>query len=276
MNNHTPGELFIVGLGPGSSGLLAPDALAALQNADVIAGYSAYVSLVDPALLQGKKLVSTGMTGEVARCEKALEAAISGERVCLVCSGDPGVYAMAGLVLEMLDAKNRSIQDIPVTIVPGIPAVCAAAALLGAPLTHDFACVSLSDLLTPWETIATRLEHAFAADFVVALYNPRSKKRADHLAAALAIAQKHRAATTPVGHVRNAYRKDQSVSLATVATFRPEEADMFSIILIGNTATRFLPGYGGESGNGPDNEHGSWEKGARIYTPRGYGDKYQL
>lgn len=268
MNNAAPGELFIVGLGPGSTGLLTPDALAAIQNADVIAGYSAYVALVDPSLILGKSLIATGMTGEVERCEKALERVLAGKRVCLVCSGDPGVYAMAGLVLEMLHAKKLSMAGVPVTIVPGVPAVCAAAALLGAPIAHDFACVSLSDLLTPWEKIATRLDHVFAADFVVALYNPRSRKRAEHLARAFAIAGKYRRATTPVGHVCNAYRKNQSVSLATVGTFHPEEADMFSIILVGNSASRFLP-----DGNGVT---GSWETGGRIYTPRGYGDKYGL
>ncbi|CAK7070519.1 MAG: putative cobalt-factor III C(17)-methyltransferase [Desulfovibrio sp.] len=263
-DSPSPGELCIAGLGPGSAGLLTPDALAAITGADVVAGYAAYVSLISPALLEGKEVIATGMMGEVARCEQALDAAAAGKRVCLVCSGDPGVYAMAGLVMEILHARNLSVTEIPVTIVPGVPAVCAAAALLGAPLTHDFACVSLSDLLTPWETIVNRLEHAFAADFVVALYNPRSKKRADHLAQALAVAAKHRASETPLGHVRNAYRDEQSVSLHTVATFSPKEADMFSIILIGNSSTRFLPGGG------------QWEAGKRMYTPRGYGDKYAL
>lgn len=262
------GELFVIGLGPGKAGLLAPDALAALCAADCIAGYSGYVDMVDPALLREKDIIATGMRGEVERCEQVIAVARSGGKACLVCSGDPGVYAMAGLVLEMLHARNLSLAEVPLTIVPGIPAVCAAAALLGAPLTHDFACVSLSDLLTPPEVIERRLAHAFAADFVVALYNPRSKKRQDNLARALAAARQHRKGATPVGHVRNAFRPDQEVCLSTLAAFAPENTDMFSIILVGNSATTFLPA--------PDGARENWRGGARMYTPRGYGAKYQL
>ena len=261
------GELFIIGLGPGARGLLAPDAHAALEFSDIIAGYSGYIDLVDPVLLQGKTIIATGMRGEVDRCEKTLAAVQYGAKACLVCSGDPGVYAMAGLILEMLHARNLTLATMPITIVPGIPAVCAAAALLGAPLTHDFACVSLSDLLTPRETIVTRLEHAFAADFTVALYNPRSQKRRDNLAEALTIATKYRAPKTPIGHVRNAYRPDQHVSLTTLSTFNPEDADMFSIILVGNSTATLLPG---------ENNATDWADGARMYTPRGYCGKYRL
>lgn len=267
-----PGELTVVGLGPGDPGLLAPDALAALASCRVVTGYSAYVDLVDPVLLQDKEVVSTGMRGEVERCEAAIAATERGKRVCMVCSGDPGVYAMAGLILEMIHARNLTLQDVPVTIVPGVPAVCAAAALLGAPLTHDFACVSLSDLLTPWETIQSRLEHAFAADFVVALYNPRSRKRRAHLAEAVAVAARRRVATTPLGHVKNAYRPDQEVHITKLGAFDPETADMFSIILIGNSTTRFLPAQNARPGQGP----GKWRDGARIYTPRGYDAKYAI
>lgn len=262
------GELFIIGLGPGNSGLLAPNARAALETSGLIAGYSGYIELVDPALLHGKTVIATGMRGEVDRCGQAIAAVRNGTATCLVCSGDPGVYAMAGLVLEMLHARQLTLAQVPVTIVPGIPAVCAAAALLGAPLTHDFACVSLSDLLTPRETIESRLEHAFAADFTVAIYNPRSQKRPDILAGALAIAARHRDPQTPVGHVRNAYRPDQRVAVSTLTAFNPEEADMFSIILVGNSATTFLPGSGTDALD--------WSCGARMYTPRGYGGKYSL
>lgn len=263
-----PGELFIIGLGPGSAGLLAPDALAALRSSAIIAGYYGYVDLIPAPLLEGKERIATGMRGEVERCGEAISAVLAGKTVCLVCSGDPGVYAMSGLVLEMLRMQNRTLADVPVTIVPGIPSVCAAASLLGAPLTHDFACVSLSDLLTPPEVIETRLYHAFAADFVVALHNPRSKKRRDHLARAIEIARRHRKAETPVGHVRNAYRPGQEVILATLETFSPECADMLSIILVGNSATTFLA-----AANGSETD---WQNGARLYTPRGYGEKYSL
>lgn len=261
------GELAVVGLGPGSPGLLAPDALAALSSCDVVAGYSGYVAQVDPDMLRDKNVVSTGMRGEVDRCAAAIDLALAGKRVCMVCSGDPGVYAMAGLILEMLHARNLGQGDLPVSIVPGIPAVCAAAALLGAPLTHDFACISLSDLLTPWETINNRLEHAFAGDFVVALYNPKSKKRRDHLTEALQVAARHRSGITPMGHVRDAYRPGQEVSVTTLDGFEPGTADMFSIILVGNSATRILPGKNGAM---------TWAAGARLYTPRGYGEKYGI
>lgn len=262
-----PGELVIIGLGPGAPGLLAPDALAALCAADTVIGYSGYVSLIDPAVLRGKTIVTSGMRAEVDRCGQALDAARAGAKICLVCSGDPGVYAMAGLVMEILHARGLTLADAAVTVVPGIPAVCAAAALLGAPLTHDFACVSLSDLLTPWKVIEKRLEHAFAADFVLALYNPRSQKRPGHLARALDIAGRHRDGATPLGHVRNAYRPDQEVSLTTLRGFDPLAADMFSIIIVGNGATVFLPAPRGGRG---------WQEGARMYTPRGYKDKYRL
>lgn len=261
------GELLVVGLGPGDPGLLAPDALAALRAADTVIGYSRYIDLVDPAILEGKSLVATGMGGEIARCEKALAAARAGKRACLVCSGDPGVYAMASLIMEMVHAKGLSLADLPVTIVPGIPAVCAAAALLGAPLSHDFACVSLSDLLTPWERIACRLAHAFAADFVVALYNPRSRTRREHLGLALDIARQHQDGETPVGHVRNAYRPSQEVTLLRLEDIDPEQADMFSILLVGNSMTTFLPSLDGGA---------AWSHGARMYTPRGYDGKYSL
>lgn len=268
MTTDGKGELFVIGLGPGDAGLLAPDARAALETSQTIAGYSGYVALVEPALLAGKRIIATGMRGEVDRCEKAIAAARSGGKVCLVCSGDPGVYAMAGLVLELLHTRGLTLADVPLTIVPGIPAVCAAAALLGAPLTHDFACVSLSDLLTPPDVIESRLDHAFAAGFVVALYNPRSKKRQDALAHALDAAKRHRAGGTPVGHVRNACRPGQEVALADLASFAPESADMFSVILVGNGDTTFLPA--------PDGSLTDWTNGARMFTPRGYGGKYRL
>ena len=264
----SPGELFVIGLGPGNVGLLAPDAFVALQAATTVVGYSGYLALVDADLLRTKTVIATGMRGEVERCEKALTDVLAGQKVCLVSSGDPGIYAMAGLVMELLHVRNLTLADVPVTIVPGIPAVCAAAALLGAPLTHDFACVSLSDLLTPPDIIAKRLKHAFAADFTVALYNPRSQKRRDNLATALDIAKQHRNGTTVIGHVRNAYRPNQGVFLATLDNFDPEQADMFSIILVGNSATTILPALG----NAPH----EWKNGARMYTPRGYSDKYHL
>jgi precorrin-3B C17-methyltransferase len=230
-------------------------AAAALAEADMVAGYTAYIELVPPDLLAGKEVAATGMTGEVARCRLALEAAAAGRRVALVSSGDAGVYGMAGLALEMLAAMGLGGQ-VEFSVVPGIPAVCAAAALLGAPLTHDFAVVSLSDLLTPMETIRRRLDAALGADFVLALYNPRSRRRSGHLALALALAARHRDPQTPVGMVKKAFRPGQEIRVTALAAADPDWADMLTLVVIGNTATRLAAGA--------------------MLTPRGYAGKYDL
>lgn len=253
------GRITVVGLGPGDAGLLAPMARAALERAAVIVGYTAYVELVDPELLAGRQVVSTGMMGEVERCARALDLALAGAETVVVCSGDPGVYAMAGLVLELMEARGL-LDSLELEVVPGIPAVCAAAALLGAPLMHDFAVVSLSDLLTPWEVIARRLEAAAAADFVIAVYNPRSGRRTAHLPRALGILARHRAPETPVGLVKSANRPEQEVLVTTLAGLDPQAVDMLSILVVGNTATRTLM-----AASGP-----------RMLTPRGYAGKYAL
>ena len=226
-----------------------------LAGADMVAGYAAYIDLVPPALLAGKDVCATGMTGEVARCRAALEAAAAGRDVALVSSGDAGVYGMAGLALEMLESMNLA-DAVEFGVVPGIPAVCAAAALLGAPLTHDFAVISLSDLLTPMEVITRRLTAALAADFVIALYNPRSRRRASHLEAALTLARSHRAPQTPVGMVKNAFRPGQEIRVSTLAEADPSFADMLTLVLVGNASTRLAAG--------------------RVLTPRGYAGKYAL
>ncbi len=261
---QSPAPLYVVGLGPGAPSLLAPEALRCLEESRVIAGYGGYIDLLPPELLPGRRIISTGMTGEMARSQSAIEAALAGETTSVVCSGDPGVYALAGLLLELLE--GRGLDADMLRVVPGIPAVCAAAALLGAPLTHDFACVSLSDLLTPRATIMKRLDCAFAGDFVVALYNPRSKRRADHLAEALNAARRHRSPKTPVGVVTNAFRPGQRVRVTTLAKADPEDADMFTLLIIGNSASRIVPGKG--------DKPLAWEAGARMLTPRGYREKY--
>ncbi len=227
----------------------------ALGAAAMVVGYAPYLELVPPELVAGKRLVSTGMTGEVARCREALEAAAAGVRVALVSSGDAGIYGMAGLALEMREAMGLAGR-VDFSVVPGIPAVCAAAALLGAPLTHDFAVISLSDLLTPMERIRRRLEAAAAADFVMALYNPRSRRRAGHLAEALAVAARHRRPDTPVGMVKNAFRAGQELRVTPLAAADPEWADMLTLVVIGNASTRMA--------------------GGSMLTPRGYAGKYQL
>lgn len=241
--------LYVVGLGPGDAGLLAPLAAQVLERAATIVGYALYVDMTPPRLLAGKTVVTTGMRHETERCQAAVDAALAGSPTAVVCSGDAGVYGMAGLVLELLDARGLT-HAVPVEIIPGIPAVCAAAALLGAPLMHDFACVSLSDLLTPWEVVARRLEAALQADFVLALYNPRSRGRRTQLEEAMAMARRHRAPDTPVGVVRKAFRPGQSVAVRTLETFDCAETDMLSLLIIGNAATKIC--------------------GPRMVTPRGY------
>ena len=262
-----PAPLAVVGLGPGDASLLTPEAASILKNSAVIVGYSGYIALIAPSLLADKRVIATGMTGEIARANAAVDAALAGESTAVVCSGDPGVYALAGLVLEILEQRGLSALDFPLHIAPGVPAVCATAALLGAPLMHDFACVSLSDLLTPWALILSRLEHAFAGDFVTVLYNPRSKRRSGHLAEALAVAGRHRQPDCPVGVVRNAFRPDQHVSVTLLGQYDPDGADMFTLLIIGNSTTRIVPGRG--------DKPLEWESGARILTPRGYTEKYQ-
>jgi precorrin-3B C17-methyltransferase len=259
-------RLCVVGLGPGDAALLPAMAAAALDSSTVIAGYKGYIELLPPDCLAGKEVIATGMTREMDRANAALDSALSGKATSLVCSGDPGVYALAGLVLELMEQRGLCATDLPLEIVPGIPAVCAAAALLGAPLMHDFACVSLSDLLTPWALIQKRLEMAFAGDFIVALYNPRSKRRTSQLEEARQSALRHRAPSTPTGIVRNAFRKDMRADIVALADLDPAAADMFSILIIGNNDTRIVPGRG--------DKPLAWENGARMLTPRGYMDKY--
>ena len=245
----------MVSLGPGDPCLLCPQSRAALESATAVAGYSTYLDLLEPGLLDGKAVVETGMTGEVERVNRALDLALAGHHVAVVSSGDAGIYAMAGLVLEILEERGL-LDSLPCEVLPGVPALAAAAALLGAPLTHDFACVSLSDLLTPWETIEKRLDAAAGADFVIVLYNPRSKRRSGHLARALEIVGRHRAPSTPAGVVQRAFRPGQSVTAVTLGELDPAAVDMQSIVLIGNSSTRLL--------------------GARMLTPRGYAGKYDL
>ncbi len=216
-------------------------------------GYKTYIELLDPAVLAGKEVLSTGMTGEIKRCQAAVASCAKGLDTAIVSSGDAGIYGMAGLALEILDEEGLS-EEVDVEILPGIPALTAAAALLGAPLMHDFAVVSLSDLLTPWKTIRRRIEAAASADFVLGIYNPRSRKRDWQLSEAVRILQEHRSPQTPAGLVRNAAREGQSVTVTTLADLPVGRVDMLSILIIGNSATRML--------------------GGRMVTPRGYLAKY--
>ncbi|MBQ9452819.1 MAG: precorrin-3B C(17)-methyltransferase [Desulfovibrio sp.] len=245
-------NLYVIGLGPGSTECLTPQAYAALSAAGCIVGYRRYVNMVPPELLAGKCCIQSAMRQERERCEAAVKSACEGIPTALVCSGDPGVYAMAGLALETLEIYDL-VDKIPFVVIPGVPAVCAAAALLGAPLIHDFACISLSDLLTPWERIVRRLTAALEADFTCVIYNPRSKGRPHYLTQALELAAQFRAPHCPVGLVRQAFRPGQKVGVYRLDQFCTEQVDMLSICIIGNTESRALGPY--------------------MLTPRGYSRK---
>lgn len=223
-------------------------ALDVIKNSEYVVGYTAYVDLIKH-LLTDKKVENTGMMQEVDRCRKAVDIAATGKVVSVISSGDPGVYAMAGLVLELV-MKLPENERPEVEIIPGISAVNMSAALLGAPLMHDFVVLSLSDLLTPWEKIELRINMAAKGDFVTAIYNPRSKKRVEHIVKVQEIMLKHRDPKTPVGIVTNANRDGQKVVISTLDSFTDEFIDMFSLVIIGNSNT--------------------YVEAGRIITPRGY------
>lgn len=238
------GRLAVVGLGPGARDLLTPRAVDELRRASVVVGLDQYVDQVRDLLRPGTRVLATGLGEEEARAAQAVAEAVSGHAVALIGSGDAGVYAMASPALEGADAS------IDVVTVPGVTAGLAASALLGAPLGHDHAYVSLSDLHTPWEVIERRVQAAAEGDFVVLFYNPRSRTRDWQLGKALAVLAGHRPPDTPVGVVRNATREGQRILLATLETFDPAVVDMYSLVVVGSSQTRVVAG--------------------RMVTPRGY------
>ena len=238
-------KVTVIGLGPGGGADLTGRARAALEGCDLIVGYTAYIELVKPDFPE-KEVLSTGMRREVDRCRAAVEAALTGKDVAVVCSGDSGVYGMAGLIYEVA----QDYEPIEIEVVPGITAACGGAAVLGAPLTHDFAVISLSDLLTPWEKIEKRLTAAAQADFVICLYNPSSRSRADYLARACDILLRDKDPETVCGTVRNIGREGEEGKLLTLAQLRDTQVDMFTTVFIGNSQTKVL--------------------GGKMVTPRGY------
>jgi precorrin-3B C17-methyltransferase len=242
------GRLLVVGIGPGDPALLTGQARAALEAAEAVVGYAAYLDQVRP-WLPDRDYRPSPIGAERERARDALALAAEGRTVALISSGDAGVYGMASLALEALEAWAGEAPP-AVEVVPGVTALLAAAALLGAPLGTDFAAVSLSDLLVPWPTIARRLEAVAAADFVVALYNPASGARRWQLPAACAILARHRAPETPVGIVREAYRPAQQVVTVPLRALPEQSVDMLTVLVVGNSATRRV--------------------GARLLTPRGY------
>lgn len=246
------GKITVIGIGPGSLDDMTPRARAAIEAAEVVAGYTTYIKLVE-SLLAGKKIIGTGMMQEIDRCRMAVAEAAAGADTVVVSSGDAGVYGMAGLVLELvLQCEPASRPEFGGTIA-GVSAVNAAASVLGAPLMHDFAVISLSNLLTPWELIRKRAELAAEGDFVTALYNPKSKKRVQNIEEVREIFLKHRAPETPVGIVTAASRDTETRIISTLADFTKEDINMFSMVIIGNSKTYVKEGY--------------------MITPRGYENK---
>jgi precorrin-3B C17-methyltransferase len=248
------GKLSVVGIGPGAADQLTVAAREAIASAEVVVGYRTYLALLGP-LLEGKELVAGHMTGELERAREAVERARRGARVALVSSGDAGIYGMASLALEVLrEVGWRRGASPEVAVVPGVTALSAAASLAGAPLGHDFCAISLSDLLTPWEVIARRLEAAAAADFVVALYNPASTRRRRPLAEAREILLRHRPGRTPVAVVSDAYREGARCALTDLDRLLEEEIGMTTTLLVGSSQSYVFEDL--------------------LITPRGYGARY--
>ncbi len=234
------GRLAIVGLGPGADDLLTPRARRVLSESAIVIGYRPYVAQIRSVLRPGTEIVSSGMGTEDMRTALGIEKAREGRNVAIVCGGDPAIYAMASPTLE------QGTEGIDVEIVPGVTAELAASAILGAPLGHDHVTISLSDLHTDWDVIEKRLQAAAEGDFVVAMYNPRSRSRTAHLPRALEILGAHRPAGTPVAVVRDASRPEQSYRVAPLAEFDPQWVDMHSIVIVGSSSTRMMPTGAGD------------------------------
>lgn len=238
-------RIYVVGIGPGSISTMTEDAKRAIENSDVIVGYKVYTDLVRE-LCDDKEIIDSGMRQEIERCNLCVDLAKSGRTVSLICSGDAGVYAMASPMLEV--AQEAGFSD--VVIVPGVTSALSGAAVLGAPLSHDFCTISLSDLLTPWETIEKRLKLAAQGDFCIALYNPASRKRADYLKRACEILMQELPEGRVCGYVRNIGRCGEESKICTLRELSDEPADMFVTVFIGNSQT--------------------YAKDGRMITPRGY------
>ena len=238
-------KIYVVGIGPGSYENMTQRAQQALRESDVIVGYTVYVDLVKEHF-PDKKMLTTPMRKEVERCRLAFEEAQKGRTVAMICSGDAGVYGMSGVMWTL----KKDFPGVEIETIPGVSAVLSGAAILGAPLMHDFAVISLSDLMTPWEKIEKRLESAAAADFVVCLYNPSSNNRPDYLQKACDILLRHAGPDTVCGIAQNIGREGESIRVLTLRELRDTDVDMFSTVFIGNSQTQALNGH--------------------MVTPRGY------
>jgi precorrin-3B C17-methyltransferase len=227
------GKIYIVGIGPGHKEQMTLKACNIIEAADIVVGYSTYVEILRKYFTL-KEVISSGMRQEVKRCTQSLSLAEAGKVVVLVSSGDPGIYGMAGVMLEVMHKAKSSIK---IEVVPGVTSSSAAAALLGAPLMHDFATISLSDLLTGWEVIKKRIKAAAEADFIISIYNPMSNTRTTQLEEAREIMLKYKAPETPVGIVKNAMRDEQEIYITDLAKMMDYAIDMRTILIIGNAAT---------------------------------------
>ena len=256
VQNTPRGKIMLVGLGPGSHDYLTGRARAAIAEADTVIGYATYIRLVKE-LLDGKEVIKKAMTEELDRAIEAYDRAKLGKKVAIVSSGDAGVYGMAGPTFEVLfQAGWTPDTGVEVEIIPGASAINTCASLVGAPLTHDFCAISLSDLLTPWPTIARRLDAVAYSDFVVALYNPKSGKRTRQVQEARRIFLRHRDPNTPVAVVKSAFRAKQRIEFTTLGTMLDADIGMLSTVLIGNSNTYVRHGL--------------------MITPRGYANKYDV
>lgn len=238
-------KIYVVGLGPGEWNQMTQRAVEVLGECDVITGYDVYIDLIRDRF-RHKNLITTPMKKEAERCHIAIQEALKGQTVAMVCSGDAGVYGMAGLMYEVA----QQYEPVEIEVVSGITAACSGAAVLGAPLIHDFAVISLSDLLTPWELIEKRIRCAAEADFVICFYNPSSIKRQDHLKKACEIVLKHRRSDTMCGFVKNIGREGETGTVLTLEELKDTQVDMFTTVFIGNSQTKEIAG--------------------KLVTPRGY------
>ena len=240
-------KIYVVGIGPGSYEGMTGAATKALEKSDVIVGYTVYIDLVKDHFPE-KSFLTTPMRKEVDRCVMAFDEAVKGQTVSMICSGDAGVYGMAGLMYEV----GANYPEVELEIVPGVTAATGGAAVLGAPLIHDFCLISLSDLLTPWEKIEKRLLLASEADFVICLYNPSSHKRHDYLKKACELMLQYKSADTWCGTVKNIGREGETSQILTLGQLKDTQVDMFTTVFIGNSQTRNIKG--------------------KMVTPRGYKD----
>ena len=240
-------KIYVIGIGPGAYDQMTGKAIRAMNESDAIIGYTVYVDLVKE-YFPGKEFMTTPMKKEVDRCVLAFEEAKKGKTVSMICSGDAGVYGMAGLMYEV----GVNYPDSELEIIPGVTAATGGAAVLGAPLIHDFCLISLSDLLTPWEKIEKRLLLASEADFVICLYNPSSHKRHDYLKKACELMLQHKSPDTVCGIVKNIGREGESSQIMTLDELKDTQVDMFTTVFIGNSQTRNIKG--------------------KMVTPRGYRD----